>query len=404
MASNSFGQLFKITTWGESHGKAIGVVIDGCPAGICLSGDDINNELFLRAPGKNPYTTSRQEQDYAEIYSGIFEGKTTGTPISIIIMNKDADSSKYEPIKDILRPGHANFTYLAKYGVYDYRGGGRASARETACRVAAGAVAKKILEIFSIQTCAYLSTVGDIHATITHTDKNLQKLKQIVYNNPIFCPDIQTSEIMMNAISTAKTEGDSLGGIVTFMATGLPVGLGDPVYEKLEANLAKAMLSLPATKGFEIGEGFQAVNMIGSAHNDIFVTSDARLQTQSDNTVNISTQNNCTASNASTNSSAAISAQNNYASMAQTHTNHAGGTLGGISTGMPLIGRVAFKPTSSIAKPQQTLDIQGKLATLTLPTGSRHDPCVAIRAVPIVEAMCALVLVDALLMNRCITL
>lgn len=379
MASNSFGQLFKITTWGESHGKAIGVVIDGCPAGVSLSSADINDELFLRAPGKNSYTTTRQEKDCAEIYSGIYEGKTTGAPISIIIMNTDADSSKYEPIKDILRPGHANFTYFTKYGIYDHRGGGRASARETACRVAAGAVAKKILDIFSIKTCAYLTTVGNIHATIM--ENNLDKLKSSIYNNPIFCPDIEASELMMNAISSAKASGDSLGGIVTFIATGLPIGLGDPVYEKLEANLAKAMLSLPATKGFEIGEGFQSAQMTGSMHNDLFIKS------------NEMTQINCSAT-----------IQNDSTANIQTQTNHAGGILGGISTGMPLKGRVAFKPTSSIAKPQQTLDMHGKPTTFTLPPGSRHDPCVAIRAVPIVEAMCALVLVDALLMNRCINI
>lgn len=360
MASNSFGKLFRITTWGESHGKAIGVVIDGCPAGISLSEDDINQELLHRAPGRNSYTTSRQEKDQAEIYSGTFEGQTTGAPISIIIMNHDADSSKYQPIKDLLRPGHANFTYLTKYGVHDYRGGGRASARETACRVAAGAVAKKILNLFSINTCAYLTSVADVHATVT--ENNLVTLKNETTANSIFCPDPIAAELIMQKISAAKECGDSLGGVVEFIATGLPIGLGDPIYEKLESVLAKAMLSLPATKGFEIGEGFQASQMSGSAHNDLFMKS-------GDST--------------------------------QTLTNHAGGTLGGISTGMPLSGRVAFKPTSSIQKPQQTIDNTGNTASFELPAGSRHDPCVAIRAVPIVEAMLALVLVDALLMNRC---
>jgi chorismate synthase len=360
MASNSLGHLLRMTSWGESHGKAIGVVIDGCPAGVPLSEEDINDELSLRAPGRNIYTTPRQEKDHAEIYSGIFEGKTTGTPISIVIMNQNADATKYEPIKHVLRPGHANFTYLTKYGVYDYRGGGRASARETACRVAAGAIAKKILHFFSIRTCAYLTSVGGIHATITEQD--LEKLKHTAYMSPIFCPDPIAAESMMQKISATKESGDSLGGVVQFIATGLPIGLGDPIYEKLEANLAKAMLSLPATKGFEMGEGFHASQMLGSKHNDLFVGTEHTIQTQ---------------------------------------TNHAGGTLGGISTGMPLSGRVAFKPTSSIQKPQHTVDITGKPTTFQLPPGSRHDPCVAIRAVPVVEAMCAFVLADALLINRC---
>lgn len=360
MASNSFGNIFRITTWGESHGKAVGVVIDGCPAGLELSVDDINQELALRAPGKTPYTTPRQEKDIGDIYSGVFEGKTTGTPISIIIMNADADSSKYEPIKQLLRPGHANFTYLEKYGVFDYRGGGRSSARETACRVAASAVAKKLLNHFKIQTCAFISAISDVDAHVNID--NIKKLKQASYESAIFCPDEKADKLMRDRIDAAKEAGDSLGGVVEFVAAGLPVGLGDPIYEKLEANLAKAMLSLPATKGFEIGEGFRATQLTGSQHNDPFIIKDKIVQTE---------------------------------------TNLAGGTLGGISTGMPLRGRVAFKPTSSIKKEQHTVDVKGKTSTFKLPEGSRHDPCVAIRAVPIVEAMCALVIADAILLNRC---
>ncbi len=360
MSSNSFGNIFRITTWGESHGKAVGVVIDGCPAGLELTAEDINQELALRAPGKTPYTTPRQEKDIADIYSGVFEGVTTGTPISIIIMNADADSSKYEPIKKLLRPGHANFTYLEKYGVFDYRGGGRSSARETACRVAAGAVAKKLLNHFHIKTCAYISAIADVTAQ-PHFD-DIKKLKKATYDSAIFCPDEKADQLMRLKIDEAKEAGDSLGGVVEFLATGLPVGLGDPIYEKLEANLAKAMLSLPATKGFEIGEGFRATQLTGSQHNDPFITKNNVIQTE---------------------------------------TNLAGGTLGGISTGMPLKGRVAFKPTSSIKKEQHTVDTKGKASTFKLPEGSRHDPCVAIRAVPIVEAMCVLVLADALLLNRC---
>ena len=363
MASNSFGNLFRMTTWGESHGKAIGVVIDGCPSGIPLSEEEINETLAFRAPGNSPFTSPRKEPDHAEIYSGVFDGKTTGTPISIIILNKDANSLAYEPIKDILRPGHANFTYLSKYGIYDYRGGGRASARETACRVAASVVAKKILSLFSIETCAYLYAVNDIQINIS--EKNIEKIKHMTLSDPIFCPDPIVSSSIMQRISDAKEKGDSLGGVVEFMATGLPAGLGDPIYEKLEANLAKAMLSLPASKGFEMGDGFSVSHMKGSEHNDRFI--------KKENTI-------------------------------QTKTNHAGGTLAGISTGMPLVGRVAFKPPSSIQLSQETVDTDGNTTSLTLPPGSRHDPCVAIRAVPIVDAMCALVLVDALLMNRSLQL
>jgi chorismate synthase len=363
MASNSFGNLFKIMTWGESHGKAIGVVIDGCPAGLSLTNDDINQALKMRAPGNSPYTSPRKEHDIAEIYSGVFEGVTTGAPISVVIANQDAKSSSYEPIKHLLRPGHANFTYLEKYGVFDYRGGGRASARETACRVAAGAVAKKLLAHYQIKTCAYLYQVGAICASVDIDD--LSELNSKIVANPIFCPDSVAEMQMMESILMAKEAGDSLGGIVAFVADGLPVGWGDPIYEKLEANLAKAMLSIPASKGFEIGEGFSAAFMSGSMHNDAFMIDKDTVKTS---------------------------------------TNHAGGTLGGISTGMPLFGRVVFKPTSSINKTQKTVDIKGLNAELKLPEGSRHDPCVAIRAVPVVDAMCALVLADALLMNRCVRL
>lgn len=362
MSSNSFGQLFRITTWGESHGKGIGVVIDGCPAGLEITEEEINETLVLRAPGRSPYTSPRKEKDCAEIYSGVFEGKTTGAPISIIIHNKDYDSSTYEPIKHLLRPGHANFTYLQKYGAFDYRGGGRASVRETACRVAASAVAKKLLQHYDIQVAAYLAAVSNIKATISTENIDISTLRTAIQDNTIFCPDLIAAETMMQKITQAIDAGDSLGGIVGFIATGLPVGLGDPVYEKLEATLAKAMLSLPASKGFEIGEGFHAAEMVGSEHNDVFVANDHIIETK---------------------------------------TNNAGGTLGGISTGMPLTGRVAFKPTSSIKKTQTTVDLSGKKADFKLPEGSRHDPCVAIRAVPIVEAMCVLVLADAILMNRC---
>lgn len=360
MASNFFGELFRITTFGESHGAAIGVVIDGCPAGIAISKEEVDAELKVRQPGKSPYTSPRTEKDEAEILSGIFDGKTTGAPVAIVIRNKDADSSKYEPIKNLLRPGHANFTYLQKYGIFDYRGGGRSSARETAARVAAGAIAKKLLAHFGIEICAFVAEIGGIAIN----EPNLEapnKLRKKVLSNPLFCPDTKAADKMMKAIEKAKDDGDSLGGILQCIAK-LPVGLGDPVYGKLEAKLASAMLSLPATKGFEIGSGFAAARMKGSEHNDAFdVDENGQITTA---------------------------------------TNFAGGTLGGISTGLPLTFRVAFKPTSSIKKTQDTVDLKGSKRPFKLPEGSRHDPCVAIRAVPILEAMTALVLADALLLNR----
>ena len=358
MASNSFGTLFRLTTWGESHGKAIGVVVDGCPAGMVLSEDDINRELIRRAPGRVPYTSPRKEPDRAEILSGVFEGKTTGAPISIIIFNKDYDVRKYESIKDLMRPGHANFTYLKKYGIFDHYGGGRASARETACRVAGGAIAKKFLAYHHITLVAYIHTI----ANITIVERDFQRLQ----SDPIFCPDANASKTMRELLMQANREGDSLGGVVECCVENLPIGLGDPVYEKLEANLAKAMLTLPASKGFELGAGFSSVYMKGSEHNDHFT---------------LDSQGHVT-----------------------THTNHAGGVLGGISTGLPLIFRVAFKPTASIQKPQKTIDTLGRNQIFQLPLDSRHDPCVAIRAVPSIESMTAVVLVDAFFMNRLSTM
>lgn len=357
MASNSWGNLFKITTWGESHGKAMGVVIDGCPAGLPLTEKDINDALIARAPGRLPYTSPRKEPDNAAIYSGVFEGHTTGAPISIIILNKDADSTAYEPIKHILRPGHANYTYQTKYGCFDYRGGGRASARETVCRVAAGAVAQKLLAKQQIKVFAFLKRIGDIETP--PTVYTADQLQQLLNNSQLNCPHPVIETHWLNLLEEIAKKGDSIGGLVEFWAFNLPVGLGDPVYEKLTANLAKGMLSIPATKGFEIGEGFEAAQMRGEQHNDLF-TIDGKMS-----------------------------------------TNHSGGTLGGITTGMPLIGRVAFKPTSSIKKPQASIDYQGKPHSFVLPANARHDPCVAIRGVPVVKAMLALALADALLMNRC---
>lgn len=353
MASNTFGQHFRITTWGESHGKAIGVVVDGCPAGLPLDEEDIQQALARRTPGQNAYTSPRSEKDVAEIYSGVFEGKTTGAPISIIIFNHDVDSKPYDEMRTVLRPGHATFAYQAKYGTVDHRGGGRSSARETACRVAAGAIAQKILAHFNIHVQAYLHAVGE------YTTGEEEKMD--IAPETLFCSDSRFLEQIKIALQETMARGDSLGGVVGFYIQGLPAGLGDPVYEKIEANLAKAMLTLPATKGFEIGQGFNAARMTGETHNDLFKMDEGRVKT---------------------------------------HTNHAGGTLGGITTGMPLYGRVAFKPTSSIKKPQATITQEGLDAVFQFNENAKHDPCVAIRAVPVVEAMCAIVVVDALLMNR----
>lgn len=366
MASNSFGTLFKILTWGESHGKAIGVVVDGCPAGVEVDESLINQELLWRMPGIKNYTSNRQELDQVEILSGIFEGKTTGAPISILIWNRDAQSKHYEPIKDLLRPGHANYTYMKKYGCFDYRGGGRASARETACRVAAGAIAKKILSDHNIHIVAFIRSIGDVETSFTLSDVHGEEkdLHSRVRASDLFCPDQVAVERMKVALAEVEREKDSLGGIVEAIAFNVPAGWGDPVYEKLEANLAKAMLSIPASKGFEIGAGSAAARMKGSEHNDLFYAdgSDIRLS-----------------------------------------SNYAGGTLGGISNGMPIVIKVPFKPSSSIGQKQPTVNFHAEPCSLHLPEGSRHDPCVAIRAVPVVEAMFALVLVDAMLMNDRVT-
>ncbi len=359
MASNQFGNIFKMTTWGESHGSAIGVVIDGCPAGIAINVDEINFELEKRAPGKNPFVTPRKEKDKAEILSGIFEGHTTGAPISVLIKNTDVKSDTYLATKDLYKPGHANFTYLKKYGIFDYKGSGRASARETAARVVAGAIAKKILGFHNIKTCAYLKRIGKV--SFEKKDDSIEILKKNKEASVIFCPSDITTAQMISLLKKIKEEGDSIGGIVEFMTNNLPVGLGDPVYEKLEANLAKAMLSIPASKGFEIGEGFNSANLKGSESNDGLTTEGGDIQFTS---------------------------------------NSAGGILGGISNGMPIIGRVAFKATSSIFKKQETVDIYNQKKYFQQSKSARHDPCVAIRAVAVVEAMLNIVIADAILMNK----
>jgi chorismate synthase len=358
MASNSFGTLFRITTWGESHGPAIGCIIDGCPAGLELSQGDIQKKLDLRRPGRGEHVTPRNERDQVEILSGVFDGKTTGTPICLLIKNEDADSSKYDALKNVLRPCHANFTYLKKFGIFDHRGGGRASARETAARVAAGAIAEKILEQENVKIISYLQAIGNVEAACDMDE--LISMEKEVSESSIFCPK-NVEQQFISLINEVKADGDTIGGVVESIAINVPAGWGDPVYEKIEAKLAFAMLGLPAAKAFEIGEGFRAKSMRGSEFNDPFQNRDGKVEVAK---------------------------------------NSAGGVIAGITTGAPIVIRTHFKPASSIRKQQETVDLEGNKVVFSLPAGSRHDSCVAIRAVPVCQAMVALTLVDAYLMSR----
>lgn len=347
--SNTFGNLFRITTWGESHGKAIGVVVDGCPAGLELSENDIQKELDKRAPGQSEVMSPRKENDRVEILSGIFESKTTGTPISMIICNKDADSSKYEKIKHLLRPGHADFTYQIKYKFRDYRGGGRSSARETAARVAAGAIAKKLLKRYGIEIIAYVKEIAGMKATKIDFSE--------IYKNNVRCPDKNAAKKMEQAILKAKSEGDSVGGICEIIALNVPAGLGKPIYNKLEAELGSAILSINAVKGIEFGAGFELAKMKGSQSNDEFIVKNNKIITK---------------------------------------TNNHGGILGGISTGMPIVMRAVVKPASSILKKQKTINY-ATMKQETISVEGRHDPATIVRFPPIAEAMTAIVLADHML-------
>ncbi|MGB3304828.1 MAG: chorismate synthase [Thermomicrobiales bacterium] len=349
--SSTFGKIFKITTWGESHGPALGVVIEGCPAGIPLAVEEIQAELNRRRVGQSKVTTPRGERDRAEILSGVYEGITTGTPISLITYNADADSSKYEDMRTIFRPGHADYTYWRKYGHRDHRGGGRSSARETWGRVAAGAIAKKILATAGVDVFAFAREIGGIAIETFDRDE--------IEQNIVRAPDPVAAEKMIAAILAAKDEHDSLGGIVEVRANGVPAGLGEPTFDKLDALIGQAMLSIPATKGVEIGTGFAIARMRGSQSNDAFTVVDGRVHVGD---------------------------------------NNAGGTLGGLSTGEEIVVRVAVKPTSSIEQEQDTIDVNLQPRKLTV--YGRHDPSVVPRAVPVVEAMLALVLADLYLQNR----
>jgi len=358
---SGFGQLFRITTWGESHGGGVGVVIDGCPPRLELSEEDIQRDLDRRRPGQSEIVTPRAEADRCRILSGVFEGRTLGTPISILVKNKDARPATYSEMKETFRPSHADFTYEAKYGIRNWQGGGRASARETVGRVAAGAVAKKLLGKLSpgrFEIVAYVTQIHDITARIDRSSVRAESVER----NAVRCPDKAAAELMTALIQSVRVEGDSVGGVIECVIRGIDAGLGEPVFDKLEADLAKAMLSLPASKGFEIGSGFAATRMKGSEHNDPFEMRNERVRTT---------------------------------------TNNSGGVQGGISNGEDIFFRVAFKPTSTIARDQNTVTASGE--EITLAARGRHDPCVLPRAVPIVEAMAALVLCDHALRQRAIS-
>ena len=347
-------------TWGESHGEALGVVVDGCPAGIELSAADIQHELDRRRPGMSEIASERREADEVLILSGVFEGKTLGTPISMLVWNKDVDSTPYDEIKHIARPGQADYSYQMKYGLRDYRGGGRASGRETLARVAAGAIAKKVLAYHNIGVVGHVVEIGGIRAKARSEEVDLKEIKRIADMNAVRCADSEAAVQMQELIKRAKREGDSVGGIVEVIATGVPPGLGEPVFDKLDAELAKALMSIGAVKGVEIGIGFGAARMRGSEMNDEFYIEDGKIRTR---------------------------------------TNNAGGILGGISTGEPVICRMAVKPTPSIAKPQRSVDME-QMDEVELRIRGRHDPCICPRIVPVAEAMVALVLMDYMMIMR----
>ena len=353
MAGSSFGNIFKITTWGESHGKGIGVVVDGCPAGLPLCEEDIQAFLNRRKPGQSKFTTPRQEGDQVEILSGVFEGKTTGTPISMVVFNQDQKSRDYSEIASYYRPGHADYTFDAKYGFQDYRGGGRSSGRETIGRVAGGAIAVKLLNSMGIDFLTYSKSIGPVTCSPDKFNADF------ILQNPLYMPDEEAAERAQDYLEECLATKNSSGGVVECIVTGLPVGLGDPVFEKLNANLAKAIFSIGAVKGFEIGDGFDVATATGLSNNDPFcITADGSISKE---------------------------------------TNHSGGTLGGMSDGSPLILRVAFKPTPSIAALQKTVNKSNEEIDISIK--GRHDPIIVPRAVVVIETMTAVTILDALLMN-----
>ncbi len=362
MAGNSFGKAFKITTYGESHGVAIGVIIDGCPAGLAVDIEFIQAELDKRRPGQSKITTQRKESDTVQILSGIFEGKSTGTPISLLIPNEDQRSKDYTHNQDVYRPSHADYTYDVKYGIRDHRGGGRSSARETAARVAAGAIAKLILKAYDVEIFGHVTAVGQINAP-NLASENLTELLTIREENIVRCADPAIANQMIEFIDSIRKDGDTVGGKISCVIKNCPAGLGEPVFDKLHADLGKAMLSINAVHGFEYGSGFAGSEMKGSAHNDVFVSTEKGTKTL---------------------------------------TNYSGGIQGGISNGMDISFTVAFKPVATIMHNQQTVNAAGEMAEIK--GKGRHDPCVVPRAVVIVEAMAALVLADHLLRNKSVKL
>ena len=357
MGGNSFGKIFSLTSFGESHGSAIGGVIDGCPPGFSISQEAIQKQLARRRPGQSAISTQRNEEDQVEFLSGLMDGETTGTPIGFLIRNKDQKSTDYDALKNVYRPSHADFTYEAKYGIRDHRGGGRASARETIARVVAGSIAELVLKSLDVKIVAWVSRVGNIEMSNPQGPYSRLEVDQHL----VRCPDPESAQLMESAIESVRDEGDSLGGIITCRIDGVPAGWGDPVFDKLHADLGKAMLSINAVKGFSIGSGFESVSMKGSEHNDEFISTDQGISTSS---------------------------------------NHSGGIQGGISNGQPIWFQVAFKPVASISKTQQTINRDGQAQSLDIK--GRHDPCVVPRAVPIVESMAALVLIDHWLRTRAI--
>jgi chorismate synthase len=354
--SNSFGKLFRITTFGESHGKGNGVVIDGCPSGLLIDEAFIQNELDRRKPGQSALVTQRKEPDQFEILSGVFEGKATGAPLTLWIPNANAKSQDYDHLAQAFRPSHADYTYQIKYGHRDHRGGGRSSARETAARVAAGAVAKLLLRQWQVSIVAYTSQVGDIVLDTPYQDLDFSLIEQ----NPVRCADMGVAEQMESLIREVRKAGDTIGGVISCIVRGVPAGIGEPIFDKLHARLGKAMLSIQAVKGFEYGSGFAGVSMRGSEHNDLFFADEV--------------------------------------GKIRTKTNHSGGIQGGISNGEDIFFRTAFKPVATIMRPQASVDAHGR--AVVVEGKGRHDPCVLPRAVPIVEAMTALVLVDMLLLHE----
>ncbi len=355
MAGNSYGQLFSLISFGESHGKGIGGVIDGCPAGIVFDEAFIQSELARRKPGQSKITTSRGESDSVEILSGVFDGLTTGTPIGFFVKNASQKSSDYDNMKDVFRPSHADFTYTKKYGVRDHRGGGRSSARETIARVVAGAIAKLVLKGMGITITAYTSSVADIEISSDYSSFDFSEIE----NNLVRCPDPEAAQRMEQLIAAVKKDGDSVGGTITAVISGVPVGVGEPVYDRLEAMLSKGMMSINATKGFEFGSGFSGTKMKGSQHNDPFVVGADGIHTK---------------------------------------TNYSGGIQGGISNGEDIYFKVAFKPVATVLQKQNTVDKNGK--EMVLDAKGRHDPCVLPRAVPIVESMAAMTMLDMILINN----